>query len=62
MRQKNRKLNLNQIKYRTYLIVCSYHVTYTFQSESILYGCLNFKELLARNTRDMENIIKHREH
>ena len=29
--------------------VCSYHVTYAFQSESTLYSCLNVKELLARN-------------
>ena len=29
--------------------VCSYHVTYAFQSESTLYGCLNVKELLARS-------------
>ena len=27
--------------------VCYYHVTYTFQSESTLYRCLNVKELLA---------------
>ena len=27
--------------------VCSYHVTYTFQSESTLYSCLNVKELLS---------------
>ena len=27
--------------------VCSYHVTYAFQSESTLYSCLNVKELLA---------------
>ena len=33
------------------LTVCSYHVTYAFQSESTLYSCLNFKELLARNRR-----------
>ena len=33
--------------------VCSYHVTYTFQSESILDTCLNVKELLARNRRDI---------
>ena len=31
------------------LTVCSYHVTYEFQSESTLYSCLNVKELLARN-------------
>ena len=29
--------------------VCSYHVTYAFQSESTLYCCLNVKEILARN-------------
>ena len=28
-------------------IVCFYHVTYAFQSESTLYSCLNVKELLA---------------
>ena len=27
--------------------VCSYHITYTFQSESTLYSYLNVKELLA---------------
>ena len=35
------------------LTVCSYHVTYAFQSESTLYSCLNFKELLARNRREI---------
>ena len=35
------------------LTVCSYHVTYAFQSESTLYICLNVKELLARNRRDI---------
>ena len=29
----------------------SYHVTYAFHSESILYSCLNVKELLARSRR-----------
>ena len=29
--------------------VCSCHVTYAFQSESILYSYLNVKELLARS-------------
>ena len=33
----------------TELTVCSYHVTYAFKSESTLYGCMNVKELLARN-------------
>ena len=36
---------------RVYLTVCSFHVTCTFQSESTLYSCLNFKELFARNRR-----------
>ena len=40
--------NLTQDEYST---VCSYHVTYAFQSESTLYSCLNVKELLARNRR-----------
>ena len=35
------------------LIVCSYHVTYAFQSKSTLYVCLNVKELFARNRRDI---------
>ena len=33
------------------MTVCSYHVTYGFQSESTLYSCLNVKELLARSRR-----------
>ena len=35
------------------LTVCSYHVTYAFQSESALYSCLNVKELLAQNWREI---------
>ena len=35
------------------LTVCYYHVSYTFQSESTIYSCLNAKELLARNRRDI---------
>ena len=34
-------------------IVCSYHVTYVFQSESTLYSCLNVKELLDRSRRQI---------
>ena len=33
------------------LTVCSCSVTYTFQSKSTLYSCLNIKELLARSRR-----------
>ena len=34
-----------------HLIVCFFHVTYEFESESTLYSCLNVKELLARSRR-----------
>ena len=34
-------------------LLCSYHVTYVFQSESTLYSCLNVKELVAWNKRDI---------
>ena len=33
--------------------VCSYHVTYAFQSEATLSSCLNVKELLARSRREI---------
>ena len=35
------------------LTVWSHYVTYAFHSESILHSCLNVKELLARNRRDI---------
>ena len=35
------------------LTVCSCHVTYSLQSESTLYSCLNIKELLARSRREV---------
>ena len=35
------------------LTVCSYDVTYVFQSESTLCSCLNVMELLVRNSRDI---------
>ena len=35
------------------MTVCSYYVTYLFQSESTLYSSLNVKELLARNRREI---------
>ena len=34
---------------RAYLTVCSDHVTCAFLSETILYSCLNFLRLFARN-------------
>ena len=36
--------------------VCSYHITYAFQSESTLYSCLNIKELLARSMREISSL------
>ena len=33
--------------------VCYHHVMYAFQSESTLYCCVNVKELLTRNRRDI---------
>ena len=39
----------NWLKANKISTVCSYHVTYVFQSESTLYSCLNVKELLARS-------------
>ena len=35
------------------MTLCSYHVTYAFQSESTLYSCLNVKELLAQSRREI---------
>ena len=35
------------------LTVCSYHVTHAFQNESTLYSCVNVKELLAQNRREI---------
>ena len=32
--------------------VCYYHVTYAFQSEAALCGCVHVKELLAQNRGD----------
>ena len=45
--------NLRKCKCEKTLTVCSYHVTYAFLSEFTLYNCLNVKELLARNRRDI---------
>ena len=36
-----------------YLTLPSYRVTYGFQTESRIYICLNIKELLAPNSRDI---------
>ena len=35
-----------------------YHVTYAFHSESTLYSCLNVKELIAQNRRNILSLSK----
>ena len=35
------------------MTVCYYHVTYAFQSKSTTHGCLNIKQLLTRNMRNL---------
>ena len=46
-------LNKTQEIHNMIVAVCSCHVTYAFQSESTLYSCLNFKELLVRSRREI---------
>ena len=41
----------------SHMTVCSYHVTYTFQSELTLYSCLNVKERLARSRREIWSLV-----
>ena len=52
---KHHKLNLEKLNREKPLNspVCSYHVTYAFQSESTLHSCLNVKEILARSRREI---------
>ena len=38
------------------LTVYSYHVTDAFQSESTTYSCLNVKEILAQNKRNIKSL------
>ena len=35
------------------LTICSYHLTYRFNTESTLYSCLNIKELLTGSRQDI---------
>ena len=37
--------------------VCSCHVKYAFQGESTIYSCLNVKELLAQNRREVWSLV-----
>ena len=39
-----------------FMIVCSCHITYAFQSESTLCGCLNVKEHLAQIRREIRSL------
>ena len=43
----------NFLKYVWQVNVCFYHATYVFWSESTLCSCLNVKELLAWNSREI---------
>ena len=43
-------------KHKPNLTVCSYHVTYAFQSEFTLFNCLNVKQLLARSRRKISSL------
>ena len=47
------RLFLETQTHRLRVVLCSYHVTCAFQSESSLCSCLIVKELLARNRRDI---------
>ena len=47
------RISLLEPRQNSLSIVCSYHVTYAFQSESTLYSCLSVKERLAQNRRDI---------
>ena len=47
MEMKKTKMHMNT------LTKCSCHVTYVFQTQSILYICLNVKEFLAWNRREI---------
>ena len=38
------------------MTVCSYHVTYAFQSESTLYSCLNVSEILLKSRHEIWSI------
>ena len=40
------------------MTVCYYQVTWAVQSESALYTCLNVTELLARNRRALNHLVK----
>ena len=49
-----RALSEDSVEFRvSTLTVCYYHVMCTFQSESILYSCLNVKEYYAQNRRNI---------
>ena len=43
--------NWQKYKGDLFFTVSYYYVTYTFQSDSTLYSCLNMKKLHARNRR-----------
>ena len=50
---KNWKRVSDEFSNTIIMTVCSCHVKYAFQSDSTFYSCLNVKELLARNSREI---------
>ena len=55
VRKACRKL-LIMLKWSVVLTVCSYHVTFAFQSESALYSCLKVKDHLCRNRHEISGL------
>ena len=43
----------NQVELRRLYVIIISRTHYRFQSESTLYSCLNVREILARNRRDI---------
>ena len=53
LRRSQILLTFNRLQLMYSDTVCYYYVTYAFQGESTLHSCLNVKELLAQNRRDI---------
>ena len=53
---KRSEQKFKYLKNEKSLTLCSYHVTYAFQSESTIYSFLNVEELLAQNGGDIWNL------
>ena len=49
----NININKFQNKCLDHINICPYHIMYSYQSEFTFYSCLNVKELLDRNRREI---------